>query len=264
MQTHEINGCRFYYEKKGHGPPLLLIAGLASDSSSWGGIFHRLARHFTVIAYDNRSTGRTEAPESGYNVADLASDAAGLLDFLEIPQAHILGHSLGGFIAQQFCASYPEKVLKCVLSSTAVKCSARNAALLGNLHAAKGKISPKLWFSEFLCWIFSRRKFNNPDFLKMSVAFAVDYPYQQTPEGFAGQLEAIANFNFESKVKTIKTPTLVLSGDDDILIPSDETRHLARVLPNAEFATIKSGGHAVFLEHPEIFSRKVTEFLKGQ
>ena len=90
-----------YYECHGSGAPLFLIAGLASDSQSWQPIIGDLAAHFRVIALDNRGVGRTIPQDAPTSIRAMADDCVALIDHLRLPSVHVLGHSMGGFIAQE-------------------------------------------------------------------------------------------------------------------------------------------------------------------
>jgi len=125
MPTININDTQLYYETRGRGRPLLLIAGLGSDSSSWAGITEPLSEKFNILMFDNPGTGRSGKMEEPFTVEHMAQYAVGLLDHLEISRAHILGHSLGGYVAQEIAASHPHRVDKLILESTSYISSKR-------------------------------------------------------------------------------------------------------------------------------------------
>lgn len=101
MAEYSINGTRYYYEIHGKGRPLLLIAGLASDSQSWQPVIEDLSRSFMVITPDNRGCGRTKPMDQSFSIKEAADDYAVLIDELALSSVDILGHSMGGFIALQ-------------------------------------------------------------------------------------------------------------------------------------------------------------------
>ncbi|RMI01029.1 MAG: alpha/beta fold hydrolase, partial [Calditrichaeota bacterium] len=113
-----VNGLRLYYEIHGEGPWLVLIEGLGVATWLWEKQIPEFSRHFRVLAYDNRGTGKSDKPPGPYTVGEMAEDLAGLMEVLQIPRAHVLGISLGGYIAQEFALRYPERVDRLVLVAT--------------------------------------------------------------------------------------------------------------------------------------------------
>ena len=133
MPTAKIKNIDCYYEIYGEGVPMLLIGGLASDSQSWQGVIDGLMKDFKIIVFDNRGVGRTKCPEGSFDVKTMAEDAVMLLDSLGIEKANILGHSMGGYIAQEIAIAHPGRVDKLILESTAAVTSERNKTLFTNL-----------------------------------------------------------------------------------------------------------------------------------
>ena len=110
MPTVRVGDINMYYEIHGKGEPLLLIMGLGSDLTSWIFQIPEFSKKYRVIAFDNRGVGRSDAPDVPYSTAMMADDTTGLLDALGIERAHILGLSMGGFIAQELALKYPQRV----------------------------------------------------------------------------------------------------------------------------------------------------------
>ena len=115
MSTAQINGIDIYYEEHGHGDPLLLIMGLAADSVAWMFQLPDFSEHYRTIVFDNRGVGRSSKPAGLYTIAQMAADAAGLLDHLKIERALVVGVSMGGMIAQELALRHPKKVRGLVL-----------------------------------------------------------------------------------------------------------------------------------------------------
>jgi pimeloyl-ACP methyl ester carboxylesterase len=118
MPFQRVNGIQIYYEEHGKGDPLLLIQGLGYPSGMWFLQIPALARNFRTIVFDNRGVGRTDKPDEEYSIPLMASDAAGLLHALGIKKAHVVGVSLGGYIAQELALSQPDLVDRLVLLAT--------------------------------------------------------------------------------------------------------------------------------------------------
>src|SRR5438067_1155616 len=110
MATATVDSIELYYEEHGRGDPLLLIMGLAADSTAWMFQVPDFARRYRTIAFDNRGVGRSSRPPGPYTIHQMADDAAGLLDALDLQRAHVLGVSMGGMIAQELALRHPERV----------------------------------------------------------------------------------------------------------------------------------------------------------
>ena len=120
MDTLEINGIRLAYDRRGKGTPLVLLHGYPLDHQLWDEVVPLLQDQFDVILPDLRGFGGSSTVDSFYTMEDIASDIAGLLDFLGIPKAVIVGHSMGGYVALAFARLYPERVAGLGLVSSQV------------------------------------------------------------------------------------------------------------------------------------------------
>lgn len=119
MPKITVNDLDINYKISGKGEPLLLIIGLSFSLLDWGTeLPDLLAKHYQVILFDNRDAGETSHATAAYTLADMATDAVGLLDALHIPKAHVLGISMGGMIAQQLALQYPHKLNQLILGCT--------------------------------------------------------------------------------------------------------------------------------------------------
>lgn len=251
-----------YHEMRGKGYPLLLIAGLNSDSAGWAGVRDRLAKRFCVITFDNRGSGRSYTPKKRYLIREMADDAAGLLDSLRIEKCHIAGHSMGGYIAQELAVRYPERVGKLVLEATAPVSSTRNNMLFGDLlKRFKKDGDNEALIKQWAYWLFSPKTFERGDYIKKFVKYASSYPYLQSAEGFQGQIEAIRSFDECGRIKNIRSKTLILIGSDDILIYPAESMKLARDIRGSVCKEIKDTGHCIHVENPDAFISNVVKFL---
>ena len=251
-----------YYEIHGEGTPLLLIAGLGSDVSSWRGVIAGLSKHFQVIAFDNRGAGRSEVPETGYAVGQMANDAVRLLDHLKIEKAHILGHSLGGYIAQAIAIDHPGRVVLLVLESTAATSSERNNALFLNFYRElQNGGDMAAWIREWAQWLFSPRSLARKTLMDAFVKKGVRYAYAQKASGFKGQIDAVASFDSREGSGRIKAPTLVIHGEKDILILPKEAEALSKGISGSIFHCIKDAAHCIHIENRDLFVKAVGEFL---
>jgi pimeloyl-ACP methyl ester carboxylesterase len=195
MALLKIGDLQLYYEVHGKGNPLLLIAGLASDSQSWQPIMEELSRDCRVIVLDNRGAGRTSPRDVDMSIPLMADDCIALINCLGLPSVSILGHSMGGFVAMDCAVRYPDYVDNLILASTSAFNSQRNNALLSDwvLYLESG-IDLKLWFRNIFYWIFSRDFFENEEALNEAIRLAIAYPYPQSRVAFKKQVQAIVEF----------------------------------------------------------------------
>jgi 3-oxoadipate enol-lactonase len=251
-----------YYETHGKGDPVLLIPGLNADSASWAGVCGKLAKHFCVIAFDNRGSGRSYTPKKKYSIREMAYDAIGLLDRLQMKKCHVIGHSMGGYIAQEIAIYYPERVGKLILESTASVSSTRNNMLFNDfLKRFEKDHDNKALMRRWAYWSFSPKTFERQNYIEKFIKYASAYPYLQSTQGFRGQIDAIASFNASARIKNIKSKTLIVIGGDDILIYPAESMKLAKGIKGSVSEEIKDTGHCIHVENPGAFISKVVQFL---
>jgi len=258
-----LNDIELYYEVHGDGPPLLLVAGLASDVSSWQTVLPALSEHFRVILVDNRGIGRSVPEDAPVSVDLMADDCAALIDHLGYGPVHVLGHSMGGFTALSLAAHYPEKVRKVVIAASGEKSSSRNTLLFSDLADRYGKgDDPAGFFRTVFYWIFSPAFFEDEGTVKGAVEFALSYPFPQAPVSFRNQVNAIAAFDGRGLARSVKVPALVLAGTEDLLFPAAAGRELAEKFPRGKYLAIEGAAHSIHVEKPKEFAEAVVSFLK--
>ncbi len=263
MPRASVNGINLFYEVRGTGVPLVLIAGLTADSQSWLPIVEHFASHFTTIVFDNRGVGRTGDGTTPFDIRLMADDTVRLMDHLGIAAAHILGHSMGGYIVQELAINYPRRVDKLVLASTAAATSERNKALFRNmLQARRGGMETELWIRNFLFWILTPERFDNKEFIGAVTAYAADNPYPQTIEGLERQIQAVIDHDTRTRLGSIRAETLVLVGAHDLLARPGDVEMLCREIPSARpLVCLENCGHAIYMENPLQFVRTIRAFL---
>lgn len=262
MPVAELNGVQVYYEVHGEGEPLLLIAGLGSDSQSWGPVVGDLAASFQVIVADNRGVGRT-AQDVEITIEAMARDSVALLDHLAIPSAHVLGHSMGGIIALEMGLSYPGRVRKLVLAGTSSVLPVGERELLKEWDRRFGVDDHAQWLEYIFQWIFTRRYLDDPKLLAATIKYSVEYPYQQTKQALHRQTGALLAFDRSAEVPQLAAPALVLSGEEDILITPAQSEASLGSIPNVSFLRLPGAAHAMHLENRADFVAGVRDFLRG-
>lgn len=262
MPKTTVNGIEVYYEIHGRGRPLMLIAGLASDSQTWQRIIKDLSRHYLVITPDNRGVGRTKPQNIEISIQQIVEDNVALIRHLELSSVNLLGHSLGGFVALDLVRRYPDCVEKLILAGTAASNTKRNNKLFSDWASyLEAGMDLELWFRNLFYWIFSSRFFENEAVVNDAVQFAIEYPYPQNSIAFRRQVKAIARYDGSKDLSRIQSKTLVISGKEDLLYPSWESAGLVRSIPEADFSIIDNAGHAIHIEQPQAFIDCVLDFL---
>jgi pimeloyl-ACP methyl ester carboxylesterase len=255
-------GVTLHYDTRGRGTPLLLVAGLASDALSWLTVAEPLGSRYRAIAPDNRGVGRTVPQDVPVDVDTLADDCAALIDHLDVGRASVVGHSMGGFVAQRLALRHSHLVERLVLVATGDGAGAHNVdrffAMADRLDAGEDRAT---WFRSLFEAIFTRRFVATPASIDAALHWALDYPYPQSPAAFRRQCEAMAAFDGRADLVRITRPTLVVAGREDILFPPDLCAAFAARLPGAKLVVLDGAAHAVHTEQPRTFVDAVTAFL---
>lgn len=251
-----------YYEVQGHGKPFVLIAGLGSDLSDWDLQSSEFSKKYSVITFDNRGAGRTDASDVPYSIRMMSDDTIGLMDVLGIDQAHVLGVSMGGYIAQELGIRHPGRVKSLMLVSTSAGPYLLEAQVLTTWAGAAIKgISRKTFFQLMLPFIFTDRLFEDPEMVQIAVDM-IATPHSATPAyALVRQLMACVEHDARGRLSRIMAPTLVLAGKDDILVPFSLSAELATSIPKARLVVLDGGGHGFNTEIPDKFNQAVLQFL---
>jgi len=265
MPRIKVNEAEICYEMHGAGEPLLLIAGLGFGAWSWYRQIPEFSRRFTTIAFDHRGVGQSDQPEVEYTIKMLAEDAAGLLRALTIERAHVLGHSMGGYIAQELALSHPELVASLVLVSTSF--GGKNAVLMSAETAAQMQSEletedPEVALRNGLSLRFSDRFIAEcPDIINQFIRLRrANLPARSA---WLRQFAACLSFETESRLASLRASTLILTGDEDPVVPTENSRLLAERISGSQLRVFPGARHLVFIEHTEEFNQTVTEFLKA-
>lgn len=259
------DGTRLYYEVRGEGPALALVEGLGAATWLWERQLAALAEHFTVVAFDNRGVGRSDAPAGPYSIAVMAGDLAAVLDTLGIGRAHVLGASMGGFIAQEFALHYPERVDRLVLASTSAGGATHVAMapeVLRRMMAPPETDDARAFVRGRLPLAFTEAFLADSATAERLVDQRLERP--QPPHAYQAQLMAGAAFDAAERVQGITAPTLVAAATGDLVVPVENARRLAAALPHAELRLYEGLGHQFWVEAPDAFNRDVIAFLTAE
>ena len=256
------NGTELWVERRGEGPDVLLIAGLGDPAEAWQPQLDGLADRYRLTAFDNRGAGRTPPPEGRLSGDTMADDAAALLRALEIPSAHVAGFSMGSAIAQEVALRHPERVRSLVLVSTYARPDALWRAQL-NFWRWLPEVAPseRAFFEAFFTWVYTPRAHADGS-VDQIVEEALAFPHQQSLEAFQAQVNVCLAHDTAARLSEIAAPTLVLSGELDIILPPRFGRSVAAEIPNARFEVMAGEAHQPFQEVPGEFNARVDAFWR--
>jgi pimeloyl-ACP methyl ester carboxylesterase len=246
---------RIAYDREGHGPALLLMHGAEASRQMFAALIPQLAKHFTVIAYDQRDCGESEGPEQAASLADLAHDAHRFIKALGLKRAHVFGSSFGGRVAQALALLHPQTVDRLVLASTwplprpyEELCPDANriAELRRGLPGTAEELATYFFPEAFL-----RQR---PELRRV---FAGVRPESARSMRRAATVAT----TLENGVADIVAPTLVLAGELDRVVPASVTLGIAGRMRGADAVLLPSIGHATTLQAPEVVASHMLRFL---
>jgi pimeloyl-ACP methyl ester carboxylesterase len=220
-----------------------------------------LSEQYEVIAFDNRGTGRSDVPEGAYSIAQMAADAAAVLDTSGHTSAHVIGASLGGMIAQGFALAYPDRLRSLILICTtpggpnAVPPSGEvTAALL------QGGEDPSTVYRRNAWFLYGdETRARHPERIEEDIEYRSRIPTQ--PTGYFGQLRAAMAHDTWAGLPSITAPSLVVHGEADRLVPAQNGMHLAARIPGAALTLIPGAGHMLQSDAGGAVRSAVLEFL---
>jgi 3-oxoadipate enol-lactonase len=267
MPHADVAGRRVHYERRGEGPPLLMIQGLSGNHLHWGEPFlSQLDGDFETIVFDNRGVGHSDPAPDPYSIADLADDAAGLLDALGFESAHVLGISMGGMIAQELALRHPEKVRTLTLGCTysgGPRSRLTDETVVQALAAAVMSGDPVQAQRVAFEYNASPEFRADPANIEPLREIAAQLP----PAGLEvlmAQAQAVGGFDASPRLGEISAPTLIIHGTEDQMLPVSNVDVMAETIPDVRHVEILDGvGHMFWWERPERSAQLVRELAQG-
>lgn len=266
MATFVRDGCTFAYTTRGKGPPALFIQGVAVHGAGWLPQTDRLASDYRCISFDNRGMGRSQPAPAKLSVAGMADDAFALLDHLEIGSAHLIGHSLGGVIAQHMALTHPERCrslsLLCTVSrgADATRLSGR-MLWLGMASMVGPRRSRRKAFLQIITAPGSVPP-GTEDQLSERMAPLFGHDLADRPPVAMKQLAALRAYDCTERLEDLAgMPTMVVSAEHDLIAPPAFGRTLAAGIPGARFVMIEDAAHGVTIQRADIINGLLREHL---
>ncbi len=255
----------------GTGTPIVLSHGLTLSVRTWVRQLETLpALGFRVVAFDHRGHGGSQLGESGFSVDNLGDDIRSVLERLDLRDAVLVGHSMGGVAVQSFLLRHPEvaaeRVKGVVLLSTLarVPLSGERAAGLRSVIDRLGAVAPdstRLWASPNVGFLLARVGFGRdakPSHVELVRRMMLDCASDTRRES----TRALLGLDLTARLGDVRMPTLVISGSADVIAPPAESRRLAALIPGARLEVVPGGGHMLMLECTELLDRLVTDFAR--
>jgi 3-oxoadipate enol-lactonase len=262
MAVATVNGIRIDYQMEGSGPPLLLISGLGRSSSSWAPIIPMLRDKFCCIIFDNRGTGRSDAPPGPYAIDEMADDAAGLIAHLKTGPVRTVGWSLGGSVLQSLLIRHRERIERAVLLSAFPSYTQHQHGWLDCLVALERSGTDPLAQALFrMAWVFTPRWLSSHTAAVAMAKLGLQDPYPTSVEAFEAQAYGLRRYDSRGDLPKVATPTLVLVGAEDVLTPVEQSAEIARLIPGAKLQVLPRGGHGMALEYTSDVVRAMIPFL---
>lgn len=273
----EVNGIKICYEILGEGEPLILIHGFGVTKEEWIGQFIPLSKHFKVIRFDNRNSGKSDHPNEKLTIKDLADDTKALMDVLKIDKAHIVGWSLGGMVAEEFAINYPEKLSKLVLINTFPYWPGDDTGIemykqskVDNMNAVKEDPVKAFWdsFTPAFSRNFKKELLEDPK-KKIHGLFSAEDLIEKdknnpiTVQDINNFGYALSQFNPLNQLSGIKAKTLIIAGTHDRSTPLSINQIIQENIPNSKIEVLEKAGHNSPIERAPEINKLIIEFLKS-
>jgi 3-oxoadipate enol-lactonase len=261
MAKVEVAGRGFHYERAGSGEPLLLIQGMSGTHVAWGRPFREvLEESFDVVAFDNRGIGLSGPVEGPFTIVEMAEDTAGLMEELGLESAHVVGISMGGMIAQELALSEPGRLRSLTLGCT--YCGGPGSQLMPQENVEKlaaGMMSGdrdraiRASYEVNLSPSFRADEDAYPAFHEM----AISVPARKATIEL--QAQAIFGHDTSARLGEISTPTLIVHGTEDGVLPFPNGKQIASLMPAARFEILEDVGHMFWWEQPQRSAELIRE-----
>jgi aminoacrylate hydrolase len=252
--TIAMDGGTLVYEAAGAGAPILFIAGLGGHGSYWKAQVRAFSSDFQTVTFDHRGVGASVGPPP-YSIEQWAGDTLRLLDHLKIGRAHLVGHSTGGAIAQVLAAGHPDRIASLVLGGTWARPDARFRRLFKFRARVLREMGPDAY-----------------DDLGLTLTLPAGLPPEVTmrqsarhtpPDVVLARIDALLAHDAGDRLRHIRSPSLVIAADDDVLVPRHLSEIIAGEITNARLHAFARGGHHFPQTQTEAYNTLLREFFRA-
>jgi non-heme chloroperoxidase len=271
MRYPSHDGGSVYTISRGKGPPILFSHGVTLSTRVWVKQFENLPeQRFRCIGFDHRGHGDSEAGVSGHSIVNLAEDVRTVLERMDLRDAVLVGHSMGGIALQAFATRYPavaaERVRGMVLMSTLAKTYLSGSSWLRKMFermTGGGPSAGELMTQQNLGFLLARVGFGRdpqPSHVELVREMIAACPKAESRAAVA----ALVGLDMTDELPEIKVPTLVLSGSADVIAPPAQGRRIAELIPDARLEVFKGAGHMLMLERIDEVDALITDFARDR
>ena len=267
MAKIKVNGVNLAYESQGSGETIVILHGFAFSKALYRAQIIEFSKKYRVIAIDMRGHGDSDKPYSDYSPEVFAKDISFFLDEMGFSQVSVLGHSLGGLVAQVFALTYPSRVKSLILYGTSASIppignwSGPWGQEEGMASDSVGKIE-ELGFEEYERILFQYLFSPNTD-LSLIESYLEKSAFKVPQDIAIAIRRGVTNFNTMNRLNEIEVPTLVIVGGNDCRTPVENSENINRAIPNSSLKIIKGTGHMAHIEKANEFNKAVLDFLKA-
>ena len=253
----QTNNSEIFVRENGIGEPLLLIHGLGMSSELWVNQIPAFAAHYRTISVDLRGFGQSSKPQypGAYQIETLAKDIAGVIENMGLAKCHVLGTSMGGFVAQALALEYPELCNRLILCHTAPRMSIP-VDVLNTRVEALGKMSLDEYAKIVVAQALSANA--GPELCEWLTNMLLKNDKRAYTQVLT---EGLSGFDVTTKLKQITHQTLVISGELDAVLPREGGQEIAALIPGSAYVEIPAVGHLGYAEDPATFNNAVLAFL---
>ena len=262
MSEIQVDEISYYYKLYGKEKPLVFIPGYGANHTAWRYVYPAFTDRYQVVIFDNPASGRTIDQEGPLTAESMADGVAGLIDALGLRNPHIVGHSMGGSIAQVLAIKYPDKLDRLVIVNSCSRWNSRVLmAMQGLIDAIKCGASLDCQFEISLPWLCGEKVLADPDRAAALREMILDNPTPPSLKELERQYQVLSEFDSSDSIGKIKAPTLVIISDDDILARPAESEELAGKIYGARIVRLP-GGHMSEYEEPDKLTDAIRQFIK--
>ena len=276
MPFVEVTDGRLYYKSHGSGRSMVLMHGAWASHAWWQWQISELCAAYRVFSYDARGHGKSTALRDVFSMAGFTNDLKILLQHFQIDETALIGWSMGGMIAMQFCLDHPTRVKALILIATSghripgLKLRFYSLYLQALLSLLMDFAQPRKYdrsaqqFPRQNLWLEHQVRNMLSPMTSKEVFDWVLADIRDTPrENFFTVIKSLWDWEAGDELRRINVPTLILVGENDTLVPPRFSRMLHDTIPNSRLIMIKNAGHYLVLERPQLVNAEILKFLKS-
>ena len=257
-----VNGVEIHYEVAGDGPPLVLISGLGQNALAWAEGGEKFRSRYRTLVFDNRGVGRSSVPEGPYAIDQMADDTWELIAHLGLERPAVVGWSLGGSVLQSLLIRHGADLRCAVLLNAFPNYTPVHHVWLDGLIAIRRTdVSPEAKYILSLPWTLTPLILADHARTGDLIARTLSNPWPTTNAGFEAQAAGLRVYDSTGGLPRVSTPTLVLTGAEDVLTPIAQSQQIARAIPGAELEVMGKGGHSMLIDYPTEVTRRILDYL---